>query len=345
MSTARVLLIEDEVDVRQLLKRVIALEGFTMFEAANCQSALKVLENEKIDLVLCDVKLPDGDGVDLIKRMKSSFPLLEIIVLTAYGNIPDSVRAIKNGAFDYLIKVDDNDRILPLLYSALERINLGKKVARLEKQVAEKYASFESVIGNSPQIMEAKVMAQIAAPTEAPVLLLGETGSGKEIFAQAIHSASKRCRKTFLGLNCSAFSSTLLESELFGYKSGAFTGAMKDKRGLIEEANGGTLFLDEIGEMPLDLQAKLLRLLETSEFIKVGDTHLQKVDIRIIAATNRNLRQDIVEGKFREDLFYRLNLITIQLPALRERQTDIPLLADFFLQKLTKGSYEHVKGM
>ncbi|HVU97063.1 MAG TPA: sigma-54 dependent transcriptional regulator [Puia sp.] len=345
MSIAKVLIVEDENDVRQLLKRVIALEGFTMFEAASCKAALRILETETIDVVLCDVKLPDGDGVELIKQIKALFPRLEIIVLTAYGNIPDSVRAIKNGAFDYLTKADDNERILPLLYRALERIKQEKKAFQLEKQTSEKYATFETIIGNTPRIVEAKVLAQMAAPTEVPVLLLGETGSGKEIFAQAIHSASRRSKKTFLGLNCSAFSSNLLESELFGYKSGAFTGATKDKRGLIEEANGGTLFLDEIGEMPLDLQAKLLRLLETSEFIKVGDTHLQRVDIRIIAATNRNLAQDIRDGKFREDLFYRLNLITIQLPALRDRQADIPLLADYFLRKLTKGAYPHVKGM
>jgi two-component system NtrC family response regulator len=214
--------------------------------------------------------LPDGNGVEFITKIKETHPYIEIIVLTAYGNIPDSVQAIKNGAFDYITKANDNQRILPLLYRALEKVKLEKRVAQLEKQAADRYANFDSIIGHSLSITQAKTLAQMAAPTDAPVLLLGETGTGKEVFAQAIHSASKRNTKTFLGLNCSAFGKDILESELFGHKAGAFTGANKDKKGLIEEANEGTLFLDEIGEMPLDLQAKLLRVLETSEFIKVG---------------------------------------------------------------------------
>lgn len=345
MVIANVLLIEDENDVRLLLKRVLLLEGFFVYEAENCKAASKILENESIDLVLCDVKLPDGNGVEFISKIKKSYPYIEIIVLTAYGNIPDSVQAIKNGAFDYITKANDNQRILPLLYRALEKVKLEKRVAQLEKQAADRYANFDSIIGQSVSVIQAKTLAKMAAPTNAPVLLLGETGTGKEVFAQAIHSASKRHNKTFLGLNCSAFSKDILESELFGHKAGAFTGAVKDKKGLIEEANEGTLFLDEIGEMPLDLQAKLLRVLETSEFIKVGDTRQMKVDIRIIAATNRNIKKEISEGRFREDLFYRLNLITINLPPLRERQDDIPLLADFFVKKLTMDAYQQVKGM
>ncbi|PSK93237.1 sigma-54-dependent transcriptional regulator [Taibaiella chishuiensis] len=345
MDIANVLLVEDETDVRQLLKRVLSLEGFTVFEAAGCKAAQKILQHENIDLVLCDVKLPDGSGVEFITQVKATYAYVEIIMLTAYGNIPDSVQAIKNGAFDYITKANDNDRILPLLYRALEKVKLEKRVHQLEQLAAARYANFDSIIGNSVLITEAKSLARLAAPTDAPVLLLGETGTGKEIFAQAIHSASKRNTKTFLGLNCSAFGKELLESELFGHKAGAFTGAIKDKKGLIEEADGGTLFLDEIGEMPLDLQAKLLRVLENSEFIKVGDTRLTRVNIRIVAATNRNLKQDIKAGKFREDLFYRLNLVTINLPPLRERQADIPLLAGYFIEKLTRDAYQHVKGM
>jgi two-component system NtrC family response regulator len=212
----------------------------------------------------------------------------------------------------------------------LEKVKLEKRVAQLEKQAADRYANFDSIIGNSLSISQAKTLAQMAAPTDAPVLLLGETGSGKEVFAQAVHSASKRNTKTFPGLNCSAFGKDILESELFGHKAGAFTGANKDKKGLIEEANEGTLFLDEIGEMPLGLQAKLLRVLETSEFIKAGDTKQVKVNIRIIAATNRDIQQEISNGKFREDLLYRLNLVTVNLPTFRERQEDIPLLAEYF---------------
>jgi len=345
MIIANVLLVEDENDVRLLLKRVLSLEGFVVYEAENCKAASKILENENIDLVLCDVKLPDGNGVEFISKIKAAYPYIEIIMLTAYGNIPDSVQAIKNGAFDYITKANDNQRILPLLYRALEKVKLEKKVAQLEKQAAERYANFDLIIGDSLSITQAKTLAQMAAPTDAPVLLLGETGTGKEVFAQAIHSASKRKTKTFLGLNCSAFGTEILESELFGHKAGAFTGANKDKKGLIEEANEGTLFLDEIGEMPLDLQSKLLRVLETSEFIKVGDTKQIKVNIRIIAATNRNIQQRISQGKFREDLFYRLNLITINLPPLRERQEDIPLLAEYFIKKLTRDAYQQVKGM
>lgn len=342
---ANVLIIEDETDVRQLLKRMLTLEGFTIYEAADCRSALQLLGRQDIDVALCDVKLPDGNGVDFISQAKQLYPYLEIIILTAYANIPDSVQAIKNGAFDYITKANDNNRILPLLYRALEKVKLEKKVAALEKQAVSRYANFDAIIGESNLIMEARALAEMAAPTDAPVLLLGETGTGKEVFAQAIHTASKRNTKTFLGLNCSAFSKDLLENELFGHKAGAFTGAIKEKKGLIEEANDGTLFLDEIGEMPLDLQAKLLRVLETGTFIKIGDTRQVKVNIRIIAATNRNLPLEIKEGRFRSDLFYRLNLITIKLPPLRERQEDIPLLTSYFIKKLTESAYPHVKGM
>lgn len=345
MTIANILLVEDENDVRLLLKRVLSLEGFVVYEAENIKTAIKTLENENIDLVLCDVKLPDGNGVEFITKIKATYPYIEIIVLTANGNIPDSVQAIKNGAFDYITKANDNQRILPLLYRALEKVKLEKRVALLEKQAVDRYANFDAIIGNSLSITQAKILAQMAAPTDAPVLLLGETGTGKEVFAQAIHSASKRSTKTFLGLNCSAFGKDILESELFGHKAGAFTGASKDKKGLIEEANEGTLFLDEIGEMPLDLQAKLLRVLETSEYIKVGDTKQLKVNIRIIAATNRDIQQEISKGRFREDLYYRLNLVTISLPPLRERQDDIPLLTDYFVKKLTKDAYQQVRGM
>lgn len=345
MDNANILLIEDENDVRQLLNRVLSLEGFVISEAVNCKDALKVLEREQIDLILCDVKLPDGNGVEFIPLIKRLYPYMEIIMLTAYGNIPDSVQAIKNGAFDYITKANDNQRILPLIYRALEKAKLEKKVECLEKQLISRYANIEAIIGKSPAIEEAKALALLAAPTDAPVLLLGETGTGKEVFAQAVHSESKRNTKTFLALNCSAFGRELLESELFGHKAGAFTGAMKDKKGLIEEANEGTLFLDEIGDMPLELQAKLLRVLETGEFIKVGDTKLIKVNIRIVAATNKDLQQLITQGKFREDLLYRLNLVTIRLPPLRERQEDIPMLAEHFRLKLTRSAYQQVKGL
>jgi two-component system NtrC family response regulator len=345
MGGGNVLIVEDENDVCQLLKRVVALEGFTVSVAANIKSAAKILQQESIDVVLCDVKLPDGNGIEFNQQIRAIKPGIEFILLTAYGNIPDSVQAIKGGAFDYITKGNDNDRILPLVYRAMEKVRLEKKVAELERKISSRYANFDSIIGNSDMILKAKELAKMAAPSGAPVLLLGETGTGKEVFAQAIHSGSSRAKHAFIALNCSAFSKELLESELFGYKSGAFTGAVRDKKGLIEEANEGTLFLDELGETPLDFQVKLLRVLETSEFIKVGDTKPTKVNLRIIAATNRNLVEEVAAGKFREDLFYRLNTFMIYLPPLRDRQEDIPIFAESFLKQFTRNSYRHVSGM
>ncbi len=339
-----VLIIDDEEKLRSLLSRIISLEGFTVLEAGTVKAGLKILQKEAVDVLLCDVKLPDGNGVTITKEIKLQYPLLEIILLTAYGNIADGVQAMKNGAFDYITKGDDNEKIIPLLNKALEKVSLQKRVAQLEKQVGKQYG-FESILGNSPLITEAVMLAKKVAPTHANVLLLGETGTGKEVFAQAIHSGSKRNGKPFMALNCSAFGKELLESEIFGHKAGAFTGAVKDKQGLIEEANSGTLFLDEIGEMPVELQAKLLRVLENSEFIKVGDTKSTKVDVRIIAATNRNLQDEIKEGKFREDLYYRLNVFSITLPALRDRKKDIPVLAEYFLNVFAKKTNQRLRGM
>src|SRR6478672_13297716 len=287
-----ILIVDDEDKLRSLLKRIITLERFYVQEAVDLKQAKKILEKDEVEIVLCDVKLPDGNGVDFIQKIKPVHPFTEIILLTAYGNIRDGVQAMKNGAFDYVTKGDDNDKIIPLLNRALEKVQLKKRVQQLEKQVGERY-SFEDVLGESSLIKTAIEMAKKVAPTDATVLLLGETGTGKEVFAQAIHNGSKRIGKPFLALNCSAFTKELLESEIFGHKAGAFTGATKDKKGLIEEANGGTLFLDEIGEMSIDLQSKLLGVLETNEFIKVGDTKPTRVNVRIIAATNRDLKDEI----------------------------------------------------
>jgi len=324
-----VLIIDDEEKIRILLARIIGLEGFEVQEAANCKTALKKLEQHETDVVLCDVKLPDGNGVELVKEIKEKFPLTETILLTAYGNIADGVQAIKNGAFDYITKGDDNNRIIPLLHRAIEKVTLAKRIKQLEKQVGNKY-SFDNILGTSPVILQAVALAKKVAATDASVLLLGETGTGKEVFAQAIHETGNRNKKSFVAVNCSAFSRELLESELFGHKAGAFTGAIKDKKGLFEEASGGTIFLDEIGEMPHDLQARLLRVLETGEFFKVGDTKVIKVNVRIIAATNRELSKEIEEGNFRSDLYYRLAAFQMQLPSLKERAEDIEALAKYF---------------
>jgi DNA-binding NtrC family response regulator len=344
MATGIVLIIDDEEKLRALLARIIRLEGLAVLEADSLKTGGRMLDREDIDVVLCDVKLTDGNGVDFVRETKVKFPSVEIILLTAYGNIADGVAAMKNGAFDYITKGDDNDKIIPLLARAMEKVQLQKRVAMLEQQVGKRY-TWDAILGNSPLILNAIAMARKVAATDATVLLLGETGTGKEVFAQAIHHGGKRATKPFMALNCSAFGKELLESELFGHKAGAFTGASRDKRGLIEEANLGTLFLDEIGEMHFDLQAKLLRVLETSEFIKVGDTKSTRVDVRIIAATNRDLGQDAEQGRFREDLYYRLNVFTIPLPALRDRKRDIPMIADHYLHFFARKSGKRIEGI
>jgi len=325
----KVLIIDDEEKLRTLLARIITLEGFDVIQAADCKTGLQKLSRQLVDVVLCDVKLPDGSGVELSKIIKEKYPATEIILLTAYGNIPDGVQAIKNGAFDYITKGDDNNRIIPLLYRAIEKAALNSRVIKLEKQLDDKH-SFDKIIGKSKPILQAIELARKVAKTDTTILLTGETGTGKEVFAQAIHHESNRSKDNFVAINCSAFSKDLLESEMFGHKAGAFTGAAKDQKGLFEEAHNGTIFLDELGEMALDLQAKLLRVIESGEFIKVGETKPTKVNVRIIAATNRDLKQEIEHGHFREDLFYRISVFQIQLPALRERVSDLDILAQHF---------------
>lgn len=326
-----ILLIDDEENLRKLLSRIIRLEGFTVHEAATLKAGWKIAEKEIIDIVLCDVKLPDGTGVDFVAPFKMKHPLTEIILLTAYGNISDGVTAIKQGAFDYITKGDDNDRIIPLLHQANNKVLLERKKTISVK--AHGAYSFNDIIGNSVAIKDALVLAKKIAPTNTNILLLGETGTGKEVFANAIHAESKRSSEPFIAINCSAFTKELLEGELFGYKAGAYTGAVKDKKGLIELAHRGTLLLDEMGEMNIELQAKLLRVLENGEFIKLGDEKTTVVDIRVIAATNKNLADEVSKGNFREDLFYRLNGFTIHLPSLHNRVEDIPALAKHFIEK------------
>lgn len=329
-AVRKVLIIDDEEKLRALLARIIGLEGFEVIQTGDLKSALKKLELYDFDVILCDVKLPDGNGVDFVRKIKEVDSVPEVILLTAYGNIPDGVQAIKNGAFDYITKGDDNNKIIPLLYKAAEKADLAKRIKQLEKQLGNKH-SFDSIIGESKAIQNAIDLAKKVAITDTTVLLTGETGTGKEVFAHAIHQESGRSQKNFVAINCSAFSKDLLESEMFGHKAGAFTGATKDQKGLFEEANHGTIFLDEIGEMALDLQAKLLRVLESGDFIRVGDSKPTKVDVRIISATNRNLQLEIEKGTFRSDLFYRISVFQIHLPPLSERLSDIEKLAKHFL--------------
>ena len=327
--TGNILIIDDEKQLRNLLKRIIDLEGFKVEEAETIKAGFDVLKRKEIDVILCDVKLPDGNGIDFVKEAKEKYPLTEIILLTAYGNIHDGVQAIKYGGFDYLTKGNDNDRIIPLLYQAMDKVTAQKKsVVKIKEKGTN---SFDDIIGHSQIIQQAINLAKKIAPTDTTILLLGETGTGKEIFANAIHSTSKRSAKSFIAINCSAFTKELLEGELFGHKTGAYTGATKDKKGLFELADGGTIFLDEIGEMNIDLQAKILRVIANGEFIKLGDDRITKVNVRIIAATNRDLGKAIAAGEFREDLYYRLNVFSIHLPSLRDRIEDIPELADYFL--------------
>ena len=330
MMEDRILIIDDEKKINNLLTRIISLEGFKVFQAFTGKEGLKILTANDIPVVISDVKLPDWNGVQLVKEIKKIRPGTEIINLTAFGTIADGVEAMRNGAFDYITKGDDNDKIIPLIHKALERSKLNARLHNLENRVAKKY-SFDSMIGSSSRIAEAVALAKKVAGTDTTVLLLGETGTGKEVFAQAVHAASPRKEKPFVAVNCSGFTPELLESELFGYKSGAFTGANRDKKGLIEEANGGTLFLDEIGEMSLDLQSKLLRVLENQTFIKLGDTQTSRVNVRIVAATNRDLKTEAERGRFRLDLYYRLSVFSIELPPLSHRREDIIPIATHFL--------------
>lgn len=327
----KILIIDDEPTIRMLLSRILELEGYEVLKAKDRATALYTLKKQAVQVVLCDVFLPDGNGVDMVEELQQLVPAAKIILLTAHGNIPDGVQAIKNGAFDYIVKGDDNRKIIPIVNRAMDAIASELKQQGKKKIVRANTFSFDNIVGKSSALSDVISQARKVAATDVSVLINGETGTGKEVFARAIHSESQRRSEAFLALNCSAFSRELLESELFGYKAGAFTGAVKDKRGLLEEANHGTVFLDEIGEMALELQSKLLRVLETGEFVKVGDTKTTHVDVRILSATNRNLKEEIANGRFREDLYFRLSVFRILLPPLRQRRDDILLLAQHFI--------------
>jgi len=340
----RVLIIDDEENLRKLLARIIQLEGYTVLEAGCVKDGLKVLQKDRVHVVISDVKLPDGNGVDLTAKIKQLYPAIEVIVITAFGTIENGVKAIKNGAFDYITKGDHQERIIPLLHKASEKALLQHKVLNLEQKLRDRLG-LPNILGNNKLLRQSLDLLKKVAPTDTTVLLLGETGTGKEVFAQAIHYESERRSKNFVALNCSAFPKDLLESELFGHTEGAFTGATKAKRGYLEEAHEGTLFLDEIGEMNIDLQAKLLRVLETGEFYRVGESKPVRVNVRVVAATNRDLEKESEAGHFRRDLFYRLSVFTISLPALRERRDDIMLLADYFIRQFSEKTNKPVPTM
>ena len=346
MPEGTILLIDDEASLRRVVARVLEFEGYTVWQASDARQGLDLLRQHAAEVlvVLCDVKLPDAHGVELLPRLRAQAPLAEVILLTAYGTIGDGVRAMKLGAFDYLTKGDSDDQLLVIVGRAMEKAQLQRRVAELEKQVGAQY-DFASLIGPSAVLQRAKALAERVAPTEAAVLLEGPTGSGKELFAQAIHQASPRRAKPFVAVNCSAFPKDLLESELFGHRKGAFTGAASDKKGLFEEARGGTLFLDEIGELDGGLQAKLLRVLETQEFYKLGDSKPTKGDVRLVAATNRNLRAEADQGHFRADLYYRLSVFVVPVPPLSARREDIQPLAEHFLRLYAAKLRKRLRGM
>ena len=346
MPNGSLLLIDDEATLREVVARVLSFEGYSVLQAPDARRGLETLRQHAANIlvILCDVKLPDANGVELLGRLKALAPLTEVVLMTAYGTITDGVRAMKLGAFDYLTKGDSDDQLLVVVERAMEKARLQRRVADLEKQVGAQH-SFGSMIGPSEALRRAKSLAARVAPTDAAVLLEGPTGSGKELFAQAIHQASPRHTKPFVAVNCSAFPRELLESELFGYRAGAFTGAQGDKQGLFEEANGGTLFLDEIGELDISLQAKLLRVLETQEFNKVGDSKPTRVNVRLIAATNRNLRQEAEKGHFRADLYYRLSVFVVAVPPLNARRDDIEPLARYFLHFYAAKLRKRLTGM
>jgi len=339
-TTGELLIIDDEPQLRNMLQRLFDGEGYNVSVAENGAQALQRLKARRAQVVLCDVRLPDANGVELTSAIKALRPDAEVILFTAYGNIPDAVRAMQNGAFQYLVKGDDNNKLIPTVRQALERA-----AARTPAPSVSADDPFAAVTGRSPAIQQAIALAAKVAPLDTTVLLTGATGTGKEVFANAIHAASTRKAKPLLSVNCGALSRELLESELFGHVAGAFTGALKDKKGLIDAAKGGTLFLDEIGEMPLDLQTKLLRVLETGDLLRVGDTVPHNADVRIIAATHRDLSKEIAAGRFRQDLYYRLSAFIVRLPDLAERKADIPLLAQDFIERFAAKFKKPIAGM
>lgn len=338
-----ILIVEDEVNLRELLAKILSLEGFTIFEAGDVATGKDILKSEGICLVVTDVMLPDTNGIDFTKYIKNEYPLVEVIVLTAFGNVKDGVQAMKLGAFDYITKGDGDEKLPVIASRAMEKAILNRQVRELEVHFDAK-SSFGKILGKSKAMKHTIELAKKVAVTDTTVLLLGETGTGKELLAEAIHLASRRRKGPFITINCAAIPKDLQESELFGHKKGAFTGANIDKKGYLEAADRGTVFLDELGEMSPDLQAKLLRALENRVFNRVGDTEPIPVDIRVVAATNKNLLES-EENEFRRDLYYRLSAFTIELPPLRERKDDINLLALHFLKEMAEKTNKEIKGI
>ena len=327
-----ILLVDDEKSVSSTVGLFLKKEGYTVEEASNGPDAVDRLKIKFFDLVITDLKMKPMDGLEVLRQAKGINPMTEVVVMTAYGTVESGVEAMKLGAYDYIQKPFEKDEFLILVSKALERKQLLTEVQQLQDELKEKYR-FENIVGKSNEMMDVFSMSLKVAPTDSTILISGESGTGKELVARAIHLNSRRNNRSFITINCGALPENLQESELFGHVRGAFTGAIRDKRGLFQEANGGTLFLDEIGETAPSTQVKILRFLQDGEIRRVGENDPIHVDVRMLAATNQDLEKAIEEGRFREDLYYRLNVINIHMPPLRKRRDDIPLLINYFLDK------------
>jgi len=337
----KILIIDDEKTQREALASFLEKENYSTLTAERGGEGIKL--SKGVDLVLLDLKLPDMDGLDVLSKIKEIDPEIEVIMLTAYGTVETAVSAMKKGAFDYLTKPIDLDELLLLIKRALEKKEMEREIKFLREELI-KYTGEPLIIAESEKMKEVLSLAVRVARSSSSVLIYGESGTGKELIARAIHYSSPRKSKRFVAISCAALPETLLESELFGFEKGAFTGALSGKPGKFEVANGGTIFLDEVGDIPLSIQVKLLRVLQEKEIERLGSNELRKVDVRIISATNQNLEKKIKEGKFREDLYYRLNVVTIEIPPLRERKEDIIPLAKHFLEKFRKEIGKPIEG-
>jgi two-component system NtrC family response regulator len=332
---ARILIAEDEKAQRELLEGFLKKEGFSVEAASNGREAIEKIKAGFFDIAFLDYKMPELNGLQTLHEIRQNFPDLPVVMMTAYGTIETAVASMKEGALDYLTKPIDLDELLLILQKVLERSTLVRENRELKARLQEKY-TFQNIIYGSLEMEEVMGLIGRVAPSQATVLIRGESGTGKELIANAIHYASARSEKPFVKVSCAAIPETLLESELFGHERGAFTGAVQKRIGRFEEADGGSLFLDEIGELSPSTQVKLLRILQEKEFQRLGSNQSLKTDVRVIAATHRNLEEAMRKGSFREDLYYRLNVIAVHLPPLRERKDDIPLLIDHFLKKYSE---------
>jgi DNA-binding NtrC family response regulator len=330
-----VLIIDDEAAIRESLQTLLELEGYDADSAANGEEGIAKLGDRPFDLVLLDLALPDRNGLDLLPEIRAIDPQLSVIMITAYGTVEDAVRAMQSGAANFLQKPWDNEKLLADIRSAVARRRAEEENIQLKRALKQRY-NFENIVGKSEPMLKIFDLVAQVAPSRSTVLLQGESGTGKELIAKALHLNSPRRDRPFVPVNTGSMPTDLLESTLFGHVKGAFTSAIASKKGLFEIADRGTLFLDEIGSMGIETQAKILRVLQDRRFMHLGGVHEIQVDVRIIAATNVDLRQLVRDGKFREDLFYRLNVITIDLPALRQRKEDIPLMVEFFLRKYSE---------